>query len=219
MTNRCSSTRENRVSGRSCVRGSSHAIALTSATCCGGKTTRPAWPRLVAQSVQAMFGKPSSPTPDQPGRRVQPRRDLGVGDPVGGVEHDPRALNVLEGQLLGPRDPLKLTTLVAAELDPITRRARHRPKVQRERPDPFNRSDQYFRTGLLARRAVMHTRAESRGPSRHARDLGGGASARATRRARRSRAIRGRSHPRARASGDAAYARRSAPRPLRRAPT
>jgi hypothetical protein len=98
-----------------------------------------------------MFGKPSSPTPDQPGRRVQPRRDLGVGDPVGGVEHDPRALNVLEGQLLGPRDPLKLTTLVAAELDPITRRARHRPKVQRARPDPFNRSDQYFRTGLLAK--------------------------------------------------------------------
>jgi len=37
------------------------------------------------------------------------------------VQHDPRSLNVLEGQLLPARDPLKLSTLV----DPVTGRARH----------------------------------------------------------------------------------------------
>src|SRR4051794_12374889 len=40
MTSRCSSVREKRPSGSPCVAGNSHAIALTSATCCGGKTAR-----------------------------------------------------------------------------------------------------------------------------------------------------------------------------------
>jgi hypothetical protein len=38
--------------------GNSHAIALTSATCSGGKTLRATRPRLVPQPLQALLGKP-----------------------------------------------------------------------------------------------------------------------------------------------------------------
>jgi hypothetical protein len=72
-----------------------------------------------------MFGKSSSPTPDQTRRGIKPRRDLRVRDTLRGVQHNPSALHVLEGQLLRPRDPLKLATLLVAELDPVTGRARH----------------------------------------------------------------------------------------------
>jgi len=125
MTRRCSSTREKRDNGSSCVRGNAHAIALTSATCCGGKTTRPTRPRPIAQSLKAMFGKSSSPTPDQARRGIQPPSDLGVRDTLRGVQHDPSALHILEGQLLRTRHPLKHTTLLVAELDPVTGRTRH----------------------------------------------------------------------------------------------
>jgi hypothetical protein len=91
-----------------------------------------------------MFGKSSSPTSDQTRRRIQTRRDLGIGKARGGVQHDPSALHILEGQLLRPRDPLKLTTFIVAELNPITRRSRHRPHIRRPHPDSFKHSNRYF---------------------------------------------------------------------------
>jgi hypothetical protein len=136
-TSRCSSTLEKRLSGSSYDSGNSHAIALTSATCCGGKTTRPTRPRLIAQSFKTMFGKSSSPTPDQTRRRVQPRSDLDVADTLRGIEHDPRTLHILKRQLLRPRRPLEHHALLLAELDPVTGRARHHPQIQRADPDPF----------------------------------------------------------------------------------
>jgi len=96
ITSRCSSVRENRLSGSPCASGSSHAIALTSATCCGGKTARATRALLVLQPIQALLGEPSSPLPDNPRRRIQSRRDLGVVCSLGGIEHDPRALDVTE---------------------------------------------------------------------------------------------------------------------------
>src|SRR3954465_1305242 len=108
ITSRCSSVREKRPSGRPCVTGSSHAIALTSATCCGGKTARTTRARLVLEPVQAISKEAPSPLTDDPRRRVYPRRDLGVKQPVGGVQHDPRPLDFLPRTLLGPRDPRQL---------------------------------------------------------------------------------------------------------------
>jgi len=64
MTSRCSLTLEKRDNGSSCVRGSSHAIALTSATCCGGKTTRPTRPRLILKALQTLGAKSPSPPSD-----------------------------------------------------------------------------------------------------------------------------------------------------------
>src|SRR3954452_978801 len=73
-----------------------------------------------------MLGEPSSPPAHKPRGGIQPHRDLGVMQPLGGIEHDPRSHNVLKRQLLRPRRPLKHTPLILAELDPVTRRARHR---------------------------------------------------------------------------------------------
>jgi hypothetical protein len=137
ITNRCSSVRENRPSGRPCDSGSSHAIALTSATCSGGKTARSTRPRPVAQPLQTMLGESSSPATDQTGRAIKARRDLGVGQPIGGIQHDPRALDVLERQLLRTRRPLKHRALILAKLDPVTGRARHPQQIQHPHPDPF----------------------------------------------------------------------------------
>jgi hypothetical protein len=136
ITSRCSSTREKRAGGRPCDSGNSHAIALTSATCSGGKTTRSTRPRLVAQPRQPMLGESSPPTTNQPRRAIQPGRDLGVVQPLGRVEHDPRALHIPEGQLLRPCGPLEHHARLLAELNPVTGRTRHRPQIQRTRPDP-----------------------------------------------------------------------------------
>src|SRR3954454_7643016 len=124
-TSRCSSVRENRPSGNPCVAGNSHAIALTSATCSGGKTARATRARLVLQTLQALLGESSSPLAHDPGRGVQPRRYLGVVKTLSGIEHDPRPLHITKRHRLRARHPLKLAALLIAELDPVTRRARH----------------------------------------------------------------------------------------------
>jgi len=125
-TSRCSSARENLDSGSPTAAGSSHAIALTSATCSGGKTARATRARLVLKSVQALLGEPSSPLADDPRRRVEARRDVGVVQTLNCVKHDPCALNLLPRTLLSPRGPDQLGALLLAEFDPVTSRARHR---------------------------------------------------------------------------------------------
>src|SRR4051795_12151971 len=126
MTSRCSSVREKRPSGSPCVAGNSHAIALTSATCCGGKTARATRARLVLKPIQPIVEEAPSPLPHDPGGRIQPRGDLGIGNTRGGVQHDPRPLNLLPRPLLSPRHPRQLAALTLAELDLVTGRARHR---------------------------------------------------------------------------------------------
>jgi hypothetical protein len=85
-----------------------------------------------------MLGEPSSPPPDQTRRGIEPRRDLRVRHPLGGVEHDPRALHILERQLLRPRAALKHHALLFAEFNPVTSRARHRHILRPRPPDSFN---------------------------------------------------------------------------------
>src|SRR3954451_13274716 len=126
MPSRCSSVREKRPSGSPCVAGNSHAIALTSATCCGGKTARATRARLVLKPIQPIVEEAPSPLPHDPGGRIQPRGDLGIGNTRGGVQHDPRPLNLLPRPLLSPRHPRQLAALTLAELDLVTGRARHR---------------------------------------------------------------------------------------------
>jgi hypothetical protein len=75
---------------------------------------------------------------------------LDVGQALGGIQHDPRPLHLLERQLLRPRDPLKRGALVPAELNPVTRRARHRHITSPTHPQLLHRnSGRYFRTRLL----------------------------------------------------------------------
>jgi hypothetical protein len=126
ITSRCSSTRENFDSGRPVVAGSSHAIAVTSATCSGGKTARATRARLVLQPFQSIVEEPSSPLAHDPRGRVQPSRDLRVRHPPSGVEHDPGALHILERQLLRPRTPRQLRALFPGERYPMLGRPCHR---------------------------------------------------------------------------------------------
>ena len=149
ITRRCSSTRENRESGSSCVRGSSHAIALTSATCSGGKTARSTRPRVILKPIQPFSTEPLSSPGDAIDGAVQPRGDVDVLHPVGRVEDHPRPLHHPERQRDRDRPPLKLNPLGFAELN------RHRAGPGRVhssalRRYPFTHTPQNLRTCLLA---------------------------------------------------------------------
>ena len=104
-------------SGSPWLRGSSHAIALTSATCSGGKTARSTRPRLILKPIKPILSEPVFASRPIPGGRVQPGRDIGVLHPLGRVQDHPRPLHVLERQLLrlratapAPRAPARLST-------------------------------------------------------------------------------------------------------------
>jgi hypothetical protein len=60
----------------------------------GGKAGRPAVSRLLFQASQALFEEALAPLADDLARRVQTGRDLVIGEPAGGIEHDPGANNV-----------------------------------------------------------------------------------------------------------------------------
>jgi hypothetical protein len=93
ITSRCSSAREKRESGTPRSRGNSHAIALTCATSCGGKTARATRARTILQALEALEPEPSSPLGHDLRRRVQPPGDLHVGQTLRRIEHDPRPLH------------------------------------------------------------------------------------------------------------------------------
>jgi hypothetical protein len=63
---------------------------------------------LILKALQTLSAKSSSAARDAVRRAVQPRRDIDVLHPLGGVEHDPRALYHPEGQRHRRRAPLKL---------------------------------------------------------------------------------------------------------------
>jgi hypothetical protein len=107
-TSRCSSVRVKRDSGRPWVAGSSQAIALTSATCSGGKTARATRARLVAQPVEALFAESSPPLRDDLRVAVEPTGDLLVLHPRGRVEDQARPLDLAPRQRRRPRTPLEL---------------------------------------------------------------------------------------------------------------
>src|SRR6266542_2726708 len=125
MTKRCSSDRLKRDSGTPWVLGSSQAIALTCAISCGVKAPRATRPRLILQTVKTLFAKSSPPLPDDLRAHLKPRGDLDVGQALGGVEHDLRALHVTVGERQLGGAPLKLAALFLGERDLNRRRHRH----------------------------------------------------------------------------------------------
>ena len=124
-----------RESGRPCRTGSSQAIALTSATCSGGKTARASRARSVLQPLQTFVMEAPSPATDDPRRCVQASGDVHVAFPCGCIEDDLGALHLPPGKLLGAGDPLELQSLPLAQLDLVTGRTCHCSKVQRPAPN------------------------------------------------------------------------------------
>jgi hypothetical protein len=108
------------------VAGNSQAIALTSATCSGGKTARATRARSVLEPLKALLEETPSPAADYPRRGVKPSRDLDIRLALRRIEHDPRPLHLPPGALLGPSDPLKLPALLAAQLDAVRGPTCHR---------------------------------------------------------------------------------------------
>jgi len=134
MTNRCSSERLKRESGTPRLLGSSHAIALTSATCSGGEAARASRASSVAQSLDPLLTEPSSPPPDEFGQHLQPLTDLNVAQPVRGVQHKlgSQHLTVRTGITRGT--VLKLAALLIAQHDLISAAARHHHQNSRRYP-------------------------------------------------------------------------------------
>jgi hypothetical protein len=75
---RASSALDQRESGTPFSAGSSHASALTSATCAGGKTPRPTRPRSFLKTSQPLLAETSSPPRDSLARLVEALGDLRV---------------------------------------------------------------------------------------------------------------------------------------------
>jgi hypothetical protein len=80
---------------------------------------------VILKTCQALFAKSSPPLPDDLRAHLKAAGDLHVGQTVGGVQHDLRALHVAVGkrQLGGP--PLQLGAFLHGERDLDRRRHRH----------------------------------------------------------------------------------------------
>jgi hypothetical protein len=80
---------------------------------------------LVLQTRKALFAESSPPLPDDLRAHPKPTGDLRVGQALGGVEHDLRALHIAvrKRQLGSP--PLQLEALLLAERDLDRRGHRH----------------------------------------------------------------------------------------------
>jgi hypothetical protein len=87
------------------------------ATSCGGKTPRSTRPRSILKTIHPLTSEPTSPTPHDLGHAVQPRRDLDVAQPIGGVEHKLGALHDLVRERVARRPTLELDTLLSAQDD------------------------------------------------------------------------------------------------------
>jgi hypothetical protein len=79
---------------------------------------------LILKTCQALFAESSPPLPDDLRAHLKPAGDLHVGQPIGRVENDLRALHVAirERELRAP--PLQLGALLPAERDLDRRRHR-----------------------------------------------------------------------------------------------
>jgi hypothetical protein len=117
ITSRCSSVRVKRPSGRPWVAGSSQAIALTSATCSGGKTARAPRALQIGESLEPLRAESSPPLADALWGAVEALGDPPVGLAGRGVEDHPCALDLAEGTGLRAGEALQLAALLLTQLD------------------------------------------------------------------------------------------------------
>ena len=125
ITARRTSSMLKRENGRSNCAGSSHAIALTEATCLGGKRAGPSGSRPLFERLEAFEMEPLSHPTDKRTRRVQPCRDCHVVRPIRCVQDHPCPDDLSIGCLRRSRSPFNHSTLVVAQLDPIRSRPSH----------------------------------------------------------------------------------------------
>jgi type VI protein secretion system component VasK len=114
--------------------GASHAIALTSATCSGGKTARAARALSIAQPLQTLLKEASSPAADKLGQHPQASADLDVAQPISREQHKPGAKHLPMLTRVARRTVLQLASLRIAQIDLIPAAARHQPQDSPQDP-------------------------------------------------------------------------------------
>src|SRR5215207_7882422 len=125
MAARAISAVDQRDSGVPDWAGSSHASALTSAICAGGKTPRPPGPWSVLKPLDALAAEPFSPLRHRLTRLIQPLGDLLVGHALGGVENRLGPDHVAIRTRIRRGATLQLGPLLIAQDHLVWRAARH----------------------------------------------------------------------------------------------
>src|SRR3954468_1856237 len=113
-------------------------------------------PRLIEQAIQTLLGEAVAPLGHHRTTDPKPLGDLCVLDPVGGRQHDPRALRQRLRRRPAPRPRLKLHALLARQRDLNSNRRRHAhppPPAATELNDRDTRLGA-TRSGLCAARAL-----------------------------------------------------------------
>jgi hypothetical protein len=116
ITSRCSSAREKRDAERP-DRAATRTRSPYVRDLLRGETPRSTRPRSILKTIHPLTSEPTSPTPHDLGHAVQPRRDLDVAQPIGGVEHKLGALHDLVRERVARRPTLELDTLLSAQDD------------------------------------------------------------------------------------------------------
>jgi hypothetical protein len=125
-TNRCNSERLKRESGTPCFLGSSHAIALTSATCSGADAARATRAFPITQPAKTLVVKALSPTTHKLGHHLQTGADLNIAQLISRVQNKLGALHLPMRPRIARRAMLQLGPLLLAQHDPIPAATRHR---------------------------------------------------------------------------------------------
>jgi len=123
-TRRWTSAAERRESGAPSD-GGSQATAFTWATSSGGKTARAAQPRSVLKPRKPLLEEASSPASDHLRVDLEACTDLHVGQPLGGVEDELGALDLLVGKRVSRGAAIQFGALLNAQDDCVAAAARH----------------------------------------------------------------------------------------------
>src|SRR5208283_2637807 len=146
-----SSALDQRESGTPRSAGSSHAIALTSATCAGGKTPRPTRPRSLLKTLDSLLAEPYSPGRHRRARASQPLSDLRVCQSLTSQRHRLRPHHIPIRPGVRRRAPLELTPLRLAQHHRMRGLLRHAPRFATGVMTPSRKYARYLRGRPLSR--------------------------------------------------------------------
>ena len=125
--------------------GSSHANALTSATCAGGKTPRATRPRSLLKTLHALLAETSSPIRHGLAGDIEPLSDLLIRGAISRVQDRLRANHIPERARVRRGAALQLGALLPRQDHRVRALPRHRPQDSPSTSQPLQPSAEYLR--------------------------------------------------------------------------